>query len=238
MIMPPLLQAIDVRGGYGSNEVLRTVSLAVAPGQICGLIGPNGAGKTTFLKALYGLLTLRHGRVLLNGEDITHLPARERLSLGIGYVPQERNVFPNLTVMDNLELAGTRLRAEGHTLSERLNYVFELFPKLAERRRQRAGSMSGGEQRMVAIGLGLITKPRVLLLDEPTTGLAPIYVRSLMQTIRALSTSNGIGTLLVEQNIASLVTIADTLTVMKGGKLLSHEISPLEIGSQEIWQFL
>jgi branched-chain amino acid transport system ATP-binding protein len=240
MTMQQIIQASDIRCGYGANEVLKGVSLAVSPGSICGLVGPNGAGKTTLLRAIYGLLPLRGGRVQFNGQDITGLPARKRLALGIGYVPQERNVFPNLTVFENLELAGSRLKDRNPKLSiaSRLDYVFSLFPVLAERRRQHAGLMSGGEQRMVALGIGLMTKPTVLLLDEPTTGLAPIYVHSLMKTIHALSEEEKITAIVVEQNIASLITIADDLVVIKEGYVLPESISPDQLAGKKIWEYL
>jgi branched-chain amino acid transport system ATP-binding protein len=239
-MQPAFFQAHGLRGGYGSNEVLKGISLAVAAGEICGIVGPNGAGKTTLLKGLYGLLPLTAGQALFDGRDITRLPARDRLALGIGYVPQERNVFPNLTVQENLELAGTLLKSSdrGTTLSERVDYIFDLFPRLAERRRQHAGLMSGGEQRMVALSIGLITKPKVLLLDEPTTGLAPILVHSLMRTIHTLSQHDKITTILVEQNIASLVTIADNLIVIKEGKALDQLITPEQLSSKKIWEYL
>jgi branched-chain amino acid transport system ATP-binding protein len=241
MTMPSMLiEASGLRGGYRGNDVLKGVSLAVEPGKICGMVGPNGAGKTTFLKAIYGLLPLREGRIILDGRDITTLPVRDRLALGLGYVPQEGNVFPNLSVAENLELAGTRLRNRdpGLKLRDRIDYVFSLFPVLAERRRQPAGLMSGGEQRMVAIGIGLIANPRVLMLDEPTTGLAPIFVHSLMKTIHSLSERENVAAIVVEQNIASLITIADSLIVLKEGRVLPQSISPSQLTNRKIWEYL
>jgi len=234
------LRASGLCGGYGPNQVLHGVSIAAAPGTICGLVGPNGAGKTTLLKALYGILPLYSGSVVLDGKEITRIPVRERPVIGIGYVPQERNVFPNLTVNENLELAGHTIKGNSGALAlkERLDYVFTLFPRLAERRSQLAGLMSGGEQRMVALGIGLIARPRLLLLDEPTTGLAPIFVHSLMQTIHSLCKQDGITAILVEQNIASLLTIATSIVILKEGKVLESTITPEQLSSKKIWEYL
>jgi branched-chain amino acid transport system ATP-binding protein len=233
-------EAVGLRGGYGRNTVLRDASIGVDQGKICGLIGPNGAGKSTLFKGIYGLLPLRGGHIRYNGQDISNLPARERLMAGIGYVPQERNIFPNLTVIENLDLAASRLPKQNKAavFRERVDHIFGLFPKLGERRSQVAGLMSGGEQRMVALGIGLMTKPRILLLDEPTTGLAPILVHLLMNTIRSFSRHEGISILIVEQNIASLLNIVDALAVMKDGSISPHRIAPDELGSRKIWEYL
>ncbi len=226
--------------GYRDNVVLRDATFAVAEGQVCGVIGPNGAGKTTLLRTLYGLLLLRAGVIRFAGEDVSAFGARGRLLLGLGYVPQERNVFPNLSVAENLELAMSALSpAERRArFPARRDYVFSVFPKLAERRSQNAGVMSGGEQRMVALGIGLMMKPRVLLLDEPTTGLAPMTVQLLMNTIRTLNREEGITAVIVEQNVAALLNIADSLYLVKNGNCRRFEGNPADIGNQKIWEYM
>jgi len=226
--------------GYGRNVVLHDVGFSVTHGSICGVIGPNGAGKTTLLRTLYGFIGLRSGRVAFEGRDISNLGIKERLGLGLGYVPQERNVFPNLTVTENLALAmGSLSGAERRErFRSRLDYVFSLFPRLAERRDQKAGLMSGGEQRMVAIGIGLMMKPRVLLLDEPTTGLSPALVGVLMSTLRRLTQDEGITSVIVEQNVPALLNIADSLYLVKDGKCRVFDDRPSALDKQKIWEYM
>ena len=235
-----LLSAVDASSGYGANLVLQGGEFCLEKGKVCGVIGPNGAGKTTLLRTLYGLLPLRGGTVSFDGRDISRLSPRERLLLGISYVPQERNVFPNLSVAENLELALSALPAAERRkiLSGRQDYCYALFPRLAERRTQPVGLMSGGEQRMVAISMGLMMRPRVLFLDEPTTGLAPAILHQLMQTIRGLNRSEGISTVIVEQNILSMLAIVDRLYLVKGGRYAPFQGDPAAIGNQKIWEYL
>jgi branched-chain amino acid transport system ATP-binding protein len=236
----PLLVATDLRSSYGDNLVLRGAEFRLDEGSICGVIGPNGAGKTTLLRTMYGLLPMHTGQIAYGGRDIGRLSSRERLLAGICYVPQERNVFPNLSVAENLALALSVLPAAERKarLRDRLDYVYDLFPRLAERRGQAAGLMSGGEQRMVAIGMGLMMQPRVLFLDEPTTGLAPLVLHQLMQTIRDLSRKDGISTVIVEQNIMSMLAIVDRLWLVKAGRCSAFEGDPASIGEQQIWEYM
>jgi len=240
MLPDDILSIERARSGYGNNIVLRDTAFSVVEGQVCGIIGPNGAGKTTLFRTLYGLLPLRAGVVRFAGKDVSTLEVGRRLSLGLGYVPQERNIFPNLSVLENLELAMIALSpAERRArFPGRCDYVFSIFPKLAERHHQIAGLMSGGEQRMVAIGIGLMMKPRVLLLDEPTTGLSPLMVKLLMDTIKTLNRGEGITAVIVEQNVAALLNIADSLYLVKDGICRHFEGNPATLGNQKIWEYM
>jgi branched-chain amino acid transport system ATP-binding protein len=197
----------NLAAGYGDIAVLRGVSLAVAPGEIVALLGANGAGKTTTLNAICGLQArLTAGRIVLEGEDISRRAAHLRVEAGIAHVPQGRQLFPFMTVRDNLEM-GCYTAAGRAKREETLDFVTTTFPILKSRMRQYAGSLSGGEQQMCAIGRGLMSAPRYLLLDEPSLGLAPIVVRQVMSVIGAIA-ARGIGVLLVEQNVALALKIA------------------------------
>jgi branched-chain amino acid transport system ATP-binding protein len=240
MVGDAILRINSLEAGYSDSAVLRGATMELRAGEIAGLIGPNGAGKTTALRCMAGLLGFRSGSLSVLGLDVKRAAPVELRLAGLGYVPQERNVFPNLSVSENLE---TAYRAAGKgaaavNLGERLAFVEDLFPRLAERRKQIAGLMSGGEQRMLALAMGLVLKPRALLLDEPTTGLAPLVVHQLMNTIQRLRKSDGISILLVEQNIASLLKIVDRLYVMKEGVCREFEGDPRELERQNIWEYL
>lgn len=233
-----LLTVSGVTAGYGHNDVLRDVSLSLSEGDILGLIGPNGAGKTTLVRSIFGLIALKAGRIIFDGEDISDLTVRDRLRRGIVCVPQERNVFANLTVFENLGIARSAFPESAKEYEERIDLVFSLFPRLRERRGQLAGSMSGGEQRMVAIGIGLMATPRLLILDEPTTGLAPQVVHQLMKAIKTLNTEHGITAIVVEQNILSLLKIVSAVEIVKGGRVRRHEGNPADIAGQNVWEYL
>ena len=235
-----IIVANAVHGGYGDAEVLRGASLQLGAREIVGIIGPNGVGKTTMLRSLAGLLPVRAERLQVFGRDVAGSSTLALRVAGLGYVPQERNVFPNLSVRENLEtayrVAGTQ--AAGIDIAERIAFVESLFPRLAERRAQHAGLMSGGEQRMVALGMGLMLKPKALLLDEPTTGLAPVVVHELMKTISRLRDTEGISIFIVEQNIASLLKVVDRLYVMKEGACREFDGEPQDLGRKNIWEYL
>jgi branched-chain amino acid transport system ATP-binding protein len=234
-----ILSATRLSVSYGSQAVLRDIDFSLEPTEICGIIGPNGAGKTTLLRSLYGLLRARSGRICVEGHDITEKGVRERLERRISYVPQERSVFPNLTVTENLDLAVDALPASRQTGREvQKELVLELFPRLKERSLQLAGTMSGGEQRMVAISIGLMSQPRVLLLDEPTTGLAPQIVHNLMDVIKRLNRDCGIATVIVEQNILSTAKIADRIYIVKDGRGSEFQGSPNQLTKQQIMECL
>jgi branched-chain amino acid transport system ATP-binding protein len=233
-----LLKVSDVTAAYGHNDVLRDVSLTLEEGQILGIVGPNGAGKTTLLRSILGLIALKAGRVEFAGEDISSLSVGDRIRRGVVCVLQEKNVFADLTVVENLQIATSALIAESMDLTQRLERVFALFPRLQERRNQLAGTMSGGEQRMLAIGIGLMAAPRLLLLDEPTTGLAPQIVHQLMNSVKILNSEHGISAIVVEQNILSLLKIAHAVAIVKSGGVTPHYGDPRELKRRNVWEFL
>ena len=211
----PLLRVEALEAAYGSVRALRGVDLEVAPGELVALVGSNGAGKSTLLRTLSGVHPASGGRVLYQGGDITRAASHDRVARGIVHVPEGRQVFGGLTVDDNLRLgAHTRPRGE---MEESLDRVFRLFPALADRRRQRAGTLSGGEQQMLAIGRGLMGRPSLLLLDEPSMGLAPRLVTALFEVIKTLR-AGGVTMLLVEQNAHAALLIADRGYVLETGR--------------------
>ena len=209
-----LLRAEGLVGGYGGNDILNGVDLSVAGHEIAVIVGPNGAGKSTAMKAIFGLLKLRLGRVRLDDEDITDEPPDRLVRRGMAYVPQERNVFPNLTVNENLEMGAFARRDDIRTA---LDQVYTLFPALREKRRQPAGELSGGQRQMVAIGRALMIEPRLLLLDEPTAGLSPRIIDEIFERVVAINKA-GVGILMVEQNARQALAIAHTGYVLATGR--------------------
>ncbi len=191
-----LLSVQNVVSGYGEMEILHGVSIEVHEGEIVTIIGPNGAGKSTLMKTVFGLIPTWEGKILFAGEEITRLPPERIVRRGLCYVPQEHNVFPSLTVNENLEM-GAYLRNDDYRA--RMEMVYELFPDIAERRNTKAGKLSGGMRQMVALGRALMLEPRMLLLDEPSAGLAPLVVEMIFDRIRAIN-EQGVGILMVEQN--------------------------------------
>jgi ABC-type branched-subunit amino acid transport system ATPase component len=212
----PLLSAEHVTAGYGRLDILHDVSLHVAPGEIVSIIGPNGAGKSTTFKAIVGFLRPREGRVVFNGEEITGLRPDLVLRRGLAYVPQGRIVFPQMTVRENLEM-GAYIETDGARVRQALERVHALFPILAERGRQKAGSMSGGEQQMVAIARALMTTPRLILLDEPSLGLSPRFVTLIFDKLVEMKRA-GFTLMLVEQNAARALAVADRGYVLELGR--------------------
>ncbi|MBM3722979.1 MAG: ABC transporter ATP-binding protein [Actinobacteria bacterium] len=211
----PLLQAQDIVAGYfpGVN-ILNGASLHADQGELVGIIGPNGAGKSTLLKAIFGLLKVSSGQVMLGGENITNMRADELVHLGVGYVPQTENVFPSLTIEENLQMGAYQQPKE---FAARFQRVGELFPMLHERRAQRAGSLSGGERQMVAMGRALMMEPRVLLLDEPSAGLSPALQDDVFIRVRDIN-ATGVTVVMVEQNARRCLQIVDRAYVMDQGK--------------------
>jgi branched-chain amino acid transport system ATP-binding protein len=208
--------ALDgVAAGYGDVLAVRSISLEVAPGECVALIGANGAGKTTTLRAIAGLLPLRGGRILFEGRRLAGLAPREIVALGLAHVPEGRQVFASLTVLENLEM-GARTPAARAARRETLDEVFSLFPRLKERAPQAAGTLSGGEQQMLAIGRALMARPRLLLLDEPSLGLAPIAVRSIMEIVATVN-RRGTTILLVEQNVRRALALCGRGYVVENG---------------------
>ena len=212
--MSDLLTIQGLRAGYGAVEVLRGVDLHMAPGELVALLGSNGAGKTTLNSVVSGLVPTWAGRVVFDGQDLTGAHYRRVVQAGLIQVPEGRKVFPNLSVLENLELgAFTRARARR---AENLLRVFDTFPRLRERQTQLAGTMSGGEQQMLAIGRGLMAEPKLLILDEPSLGLSPLLVEEMFALIAQLR-AGGLAVLLVEQNVGQSLEIADRAYVMENG---------------------
>jgi ABC-type branched-subunit amino acid transport system ATPase component len=209
-----LLTVEGLTTGYGEMEVLRSVALRVQPGSIVSIIGPNGAGKSTAMKAVFGLLRPWQGSIRFGDREIGGLSPDKIVRLGMCYVPQTDNVFPSLTVEENLEMGAFVLAGPTKARKER---VYELFPRLAERRRQRAGKMSGGERQMVAMGRALMLDPQLLLLDEPSAGLAPLLVDMIFDKIREVNAA-GVAVLMVEQNAKKSLQLADHAYVLVGGE--------------------
>ncbi|MGB0817440.1 MAG: ABC transporter ATP-binding protein [Candidatus Puniceispirillaceae bacterium] len=201
-------------GGYGDADILHDCTIGVDEGEIAVVVGPNGAGKSTAMKAVFGMLGLRSGRVLMNGEDITALKPQERVRKGMGFVPQTNNVFPSLTVLENLEM-GAFVRADD--VADTLSQVLELFPVLREKADQPAGELSGGQRQQVAVGRALMTQPKVLMLDEPTAGVSPIVMDELFDRIIEVART-GIAILMVEQNAKQALHIADKGFVLVQGR--------------------
>jgi branched-chain amino acid transport system ATP-binding protein len=212
--MTALLQVHGLRGGYGAVEVLRGVDLQLAQGEIVALLGSNGAGKTTLNNVLCGIVTRWAGRVHFDGQDISTTHYREIVRSGLIQVPEGRKIFPNLSVLENLEL-GSFARARARR-AQNLERVFGIFPRLKERISQSAGTMSGGEQQMLAIGRGLMAEPKLLILDEPSLGLSPLLVEEMFALIRQLH-ADGLSILLVEQNVAQSLELAQRAYVMENG---------------------
>jgi branched-chain amino acid transport system ATP-binding protein len=211
-----MLEVTGLTCGYGDITAVDGLSFTVGPGEIFGLIGANGAGKTTTIMALAGLIPVRAGTVLLDGRDITAVPAHARADLGLALVPEGRRVFAELTVDENLTVGGTRL--ERRALEQGRARVFETFPRLAERRRQLAGSLSGGEQQMLAIGRAVMAAPSLLLVDELSLGLMPIAVDECYRVLRGLQ-DNGLAILLVEQSTERVLQAARRIAVLESGRL-------------------
>ena len=213
------LAASNLHVSYGNIRALRGMSLAVAAGTICAVVGANGAGKTTALNAICGLRALSAGRVVLDGQDVTDVPPHDLVPLGLVQVPEGRRVFSRLTVQENLGMGAFRRRASRQELAAELDRVLELFPRLRERLKQLAGTLSGGEQQMLAMGRALMSRPRTLLMDEPSMGLAPQVVDQVFETIQAIN-RGGVTVLLVEQNAFMALEIADTAYVLQSGEVV------------------
>ena len=212
-----ILELEDVHTFYGTIQALKGISLRVEQGEIVTLIGANGAGKTTTLRSINGLNRPRQGRIRFQGEDITHTPAHKIVKRGISQSPEGRRLFPRMTVLENLEM-GAFQRSDRSAMKQDLDRVFELFPRLAERRSQKAGTLSGGEQQMCAMGRALMARPKLLMLDEPSMGLAPIFVDRIFETVVEIN-KQGTPILLVEQNALMALDVASRGYVLETGRV-------------------
>jgi branched-chain amino acid transport system ATP-binding protein len=204
----------SLEGGYGDADILHGVTLRVEPGEIVVIVGPNGAGKSTALKAVFGLVNIRKGKIVFNGHDLTGQRPDQIVKAGISFVPQTENVFPTLSVEENLEM-GAYLRDDD--IAQQKAKVFELFPPLLEKRHQSAGTLSGGQRQMVAMGRALMLDPRLLLVDEPTAGLSPLFMDQIFQILRTVN-DTGVAILMVEQNAKQALAIADRGYVLATGQ--------------------
>jgi branched-chain amino acid transport system ATP-binding protein len=215
--MTALLEIRDLHVAYGKVEAVRGVGLTMQPGQIVTVIGPNGAGKTTLMRVISGLLMPSAGEIALSGMPITALPAYRIVAAGIAHVPENRRLFPRLTVEENLRM-GAYIPAARRQLGERLAWVYELFPRLSERRRQLAGTLSGGEQQRCAIGRALMSRPKLLLMDEPSAGLAPLAVEQVFALVRRIR-AEGFTVLIVEQNVQQVLELVDRAYLLEAGHI-------------------
>jgi branched-chain amino acid transport system ATP-binding protein len=226
-----MLQVHNLTAGYGPLTVLSGVSLSLNDGARLGIFGHNGAGKTTLLRCIVGAVRPRDGKVELDGADTGVATIAENVRRGIAFVPQGHNVFPNLSVEQNLGIAGLLFDPAFVT------QVYDLFPVLAERRQQRAGSMSGGEQQMLALGMALMTRPKWLLLDEPSTGLAPVIVRNVMRRLAEINERMGIGLIVVEQNVPATLKMVQQTMILRSGRIAFQGSAEELSGNTDLWKW-
>jgi len=212
-----VLELSSVRAGYGTFQALFDVSLQVRQGEAVAVIGPNGAGKTTLMRVVSGMIRPTAGAISMEGVDLVITPAHRIIELGMAHVPESRRLFASMTVEENLKMGGF-MAAARPKFRQRLDFVYELFPRLRERRRQRAGSMSGGEQQMCAIGRALMSEPRLLLLDEPSAGLAPVIVEMVFDLVKRIR-AGGVTVLIVEQNVQQVLRVVDRAYLLKAGSI-------------------
>lgn len=231
----PLLEIGGLRTGYGTSPILQGIELSVRPGEIVAVIGRNGVGKSTMMRCLIGQLRVWAGGIRFNGNDISHLPAERRARLGFGYIPQGRDVFGRMTVEENLrvgEMIGSRSEKKLYDM------VYEFFPILAERRTQKAGTMSGGQQQQLAIGRAMIGNPKLLLLDEPSEGIQPSIIFEIMRVIRRVNSELGTTVLFVEQNLDVILSLAQRSYVMDKGRIVAerqgHELADREVAKRDL----
>ena len=227
-----LLSGEKITCGYGLVDIVSSCTISVKKGEISSVVGPNGAGKSTAMKALFGLLPIKNGKVIFNGEDITSLPPQKRVLKGMGFVPQTNNIFPSLTVQENLEMGAF---IDKNNLNEMLQYVYDLFPVLADKKSQHAGELSGGQRQQVAVGRALMTKPKVLMLDEPSAGVSPIIMEGLFDKIQEIA-SQGTAVLMVEQNAKQALKISNLGFVLSQGKNLFTDSGNSLLANKEVRQ--
>lgn len=223
------IQALNA--GYGKLQILRDVNFAVAPGQFVAILGPNGSGKSTLLKTIFGLTDRFGGEIQLNGASLANQPTEALVSRGIAYVPQRQNVFATMTVSENLHLAARRLPST--TARTSLATVYDLFPILKDRQAQKAGKMSGGERQMLAIAIAWLAQPKLMMLDEPSAGLAPLFVTEVFRTLKKLN-EQGIGLAVVEQNARSVLKFCDEAYVLREGQVVFHGAAAQLLANEEL----
>lgn len=229
-----ILRLSDVAAGYGPKTVVTGVSFALEPGQILAFLGHNGAGKTTTLKSIMGLLPLRGGSVEFAGRTLGRTSVADRVAMGLRLLPEGRGIFPDLSVAENIDVVAARNVEPGATFG--IADVYKLFPVLAERRDTRAGSMSGGQQQMLAMSLAILGSPRCLLLDEPSIGLAPNLVERMFEQVRDVCKSHAMTAILVEQNVAAAMKIADRVIIMNNGAIVFDGL-PQEARESDFWSY-
>jgi branched-chain amino acid transport system ATP-binding protein len=228
-----MLDVKELESGYGPMQVLWKPSLSVGKGTITSLLGPNGVGKSTLLATVFGSVSPWGGTVVYNGQDVTRVPTHKKVDMGLALVPEGKHLFPNMTVYENLAMGAYLKKALMHR-DESMDMVYTLFPRLQERKGQLAGSLSGGEQQMVTIGRALMTRPELIMLDEPSQGLAPLLVQEVFQTIMKMKDEIGLTVLLIEQNADASLNAADYVYIMHEG-MIKADGTPQEIkGSSEI----
>ncbi|MBF0468444.1 MAG: ABC transporter ATP-binding protein [Desulfamplus sp.] len=228
-----MLKLRNVQAFYGNIQALKDISMDVKEGEVITLIGANGAGKSTTLMTICGVVPARSGEIIFEGQTINNMPTNKIVSLGINQVPEGRHIFPYLTVMENLDM-GTFLRKDKDGIKEDLDYVFTLFPRLSERRSQAGGTLSGGEQQMLAISRAIMTRPRLLLLDEPSLGLAPIITRQIFDIIKKINKENNTTIFLVEQNANLALHVADRGYVMENGAITMTDTGKNLLANEDV----
>ena len=225
-----LLSAQNITCGYNSIDIVFNCNIGVNKGEIASIVGPNGAGKSTVMKAIFGLLEIKEGKVLLDSEDITNLQPQERVLKGMGFVPQTNNIFPSLSVQENLEMGAFIENNDGKDM---LDYIYGLFPILHDKRHQQAGELSGGQRQQVAVGRALMTNPKVLMLDEPSAGVSPIVMEGIFNKIQEIA-KQGTAVLMVEQNAKQALEISDLGFVLNQGKNLFTNTGKSLLDNKEV----
>lgn len=227
-----MLDVSNLNAGYGSFQALFDIDIKVNAGEAVAVIGPNGAGKTTLMRAISGLIPIKSGKINMEGTDVIKTPSHDIVKLGIAHVPEHRRLFPRMTVEDNLRMGAYSPQFRAN-YRKRLEFVYSLFPRMQERKNQYAGTMSGGEQQMCAIGRALMSDPKILLMDEPSAGLAPVIVQQVFELIKKIK-NEGLTVLIVEQNVKQVLKVVDRAYIIEAGSLKIEGTSDELLGSKEV----